>query len=97
MEGRKPDFSKVRVWGCLTYCTLRNEDDVPTRVSPTAVKAVHLGYDPLRHGWLVYIPSLNRITTSRDVHFDEHKFLRFDKQGRVVGDLERFVEDTPVA
>ena len=93
VEGKQPDFSKIRVWGCVCYCTLRNDDDKPTRVSPTGAKAVHLGCDPKRNGWICYIPSLNRITTCRDITFDEKHFLRFDKTGRVVDDTERFVED----
>ena len=96
MEGNKPDFSRVRVWGCLTYCTLRNDADIPTRVSPTGVKAIHLGADGKRNGWIVYIPSLNRITTIRDITFNEHKFLRFDSSGRIIEDTERFVDDGPI-
>ena len=89
----KPDFSSIRVWGCLCFCTIRNENDRDTRVSPTGVKAVHLGRDEHRRGWLVYIPSLNRITSTRDVTFDEQRFLRFDKDGTVVDDTSKFVED----
>ena len=81
LHGTKPDFSNVRVWGCLSYCTLRNEHDRDNRMSPTGVKAVHLGCDERRRGWVVYIPSLNRITSSRDIVFNEEKFLRFDKHG----------------
>ena len=87
----KPDFSFVRVWGCLAYCTILNEQDRATRVSPTAVKAVQLGRDDRRRGWLVYIPSLNRITSTRDVTFDERKFLRFDQHGNVADDSDTFV------
>ena len=93
LHGTKPDFSNVRVWGCLSYCTLRNEHDRDNRMSPTGVKAVHLGCDERRRGWVVYIPSLNRITSSRDIVFNEEKFLRFDKHGHVRDDTERFVED----
>ena len=93
VHGEKPDFSNMRVWGCLCYCTLRNESDRDSRVSHTGVKAVHLGRDEHRRGWLVFIPSLNRITTSRDITFDEDHFLRFDKRGNVVDDTEKFVDD----
>ena len=41
----------------------------------------------------MYIPSQNRITSSRDVVFNEERFLRFDKHGHVRDDTERFVED----
>ena len=96
VEGKKPDFSMARVWGCLSYCTLRNEDDIPTRVSPTGVKAVHLGRDPVRNGWIVYIPSLKRITTTRDVTFDENKFLRFKSDGTIAGDPGDGYDDYPL-
>ena len=91
--GTKPDFTYVRVWGCLTYCTLRNEKDVEDRASSTGVKAALLGRDERRRGWIVYIPSLNRITTSFDVNFVEDKFLRFDKTGKVMDDTSKFVDD----
>lgn len=93
LHGTKPDFSFVRVWGCVAYCTLRNEADRDSRVAPTGVKAVHLGRDYHRRGWLVYIPSLNRITTSRDITFDEQHFLRFDMHGKVADDTEKFLDD----
>ena len=89
----KPDFSYVRVWGCIAYCTILNEKDRETRVSPTAVKAVQLGRVERRRGWIVYIPSLNRITSTRDVTFDERKFLRFDQHGNVADDSDHFVDD----
>ena len=95
LTGQKPDFSNVRVWGCVAYCTVRNDYDIDTRVSPTGVRAVHLGRDPKRNGWIVYIPTLNRITSSRDISFDEEHFLRFDAKGNVVDDLSQFVEDAP--
>lgn len=92
----KPNFSYVRVCGCLAYCTvpILNDKDRNTHVSPTAVKAVQLVdlSDERRRGWLVYIPSLNRITTTRDVTFDERKILRFDQHGNVVDDSHTFVE-----
>ena len=91
--GTMPDFSHIRVWGCVAYCTLRNEADRENRVSPTGVKAACLGRDHHRRGWLVYIPSLNRITTSRDITFDEQRFLRFDQHGKVIDDTEKFIED----
>ena len=83
-DGMVPDFSKIRVFGCKCYVASRNKIgslDRPTRVSPTAMRAVHLGRDPARNGWIVYIPELRRITTSLDVTFDESTFLRVDARG----------------
>ena len=86
-DGLIPDFSKIRVFGCKCYVTSRNKigsPDRPTRVSPTAMRAVHLGRDPARNGWIVYIPELRRITTSMDVTFDETTFLRVDDRGGLI-------------
>ena len=81
-----PDFSKIRVFGCKCYVTMRDEiggPDRPTRVSPTGRRAVHLGRNPNRNGWRIYIPELKRITTSMDVVFHETQFLRVDEQGDI--------------
>ena len=40
---------------------LRNRE---SKRSPRAVPAVHLGGDPHRNGYLVYVPYLNRITSA---------------------------------
>jgi len=44
---------------------------------------VHLGLDPQRNGYLVYIPHLNRITTAFHLTFQERKFLNFTPHGIV--------------
>ena len=38
---------------------------------------MNLGCDPERNGYLLYIPTLNRITTGYHVSFQERKFLTF--------------------
>jgi len=50
-------------------------------VSPRALPAVHLGFDPVRNGYLVYIPHRNRITSAHHLVFQEHKFLHFTENG----------------
>ena len=44
---------------------------------------MHLGLDPHRNGYLVYIPHLNRITTAYHLTFQERKFLNFTPHGIV--------------
>ena len=75
LTGSKPDISKFRVWGCLTWY-LAPDHEIESKVSPRAWPAVHLGFDPLRNGYVVYIPHKNRITTGYHVTFQEHRFLK---------------------
>ena len=48
-----------------------------------ALPAVHLGIDPHRKGYVVYIPHLHRITTAYHLIFQERIFLEFTPQGIV--------------
>ena len=43
-----------------------------SKISPRAAEAIHLGFDPQRNGYLVYIPSLNRFTSAYHIKFHEH-------------------------
>ena len=75
LTSTKPDISKFRTWGCLTWY-LAPDHEHDSKVSPRAWPAVHLGFDPHRNGYLVYIPHKNRITTGYHVTFQEHRFLK---------------------
>ena len=75
LTGSKPDVSKFRAWGCLVWYLIPDHER-DSKVSPRAWPAVHLGFDPNRHGYLVYIPNKNRITTGIHVTFQEHRFLK---------------------
>ena len=75
LTGSKPDVSKFRVWGCLVWY-LVPDHEVDSKVSPRAWPAVHLGFDPHRNGYMVYIPHKHRITTGYHIAFQEHRFLK---------------------
>lgn len=78
--GTPPDVSKVRVWGCTCWYFLP-EHERTSKISPRAVPAIHLGIDPSRNGYLVYVPHLNAITSAYHLTFQERKFLRFTDEG----------------
>ena len=80
--GMPPDVSKFRVWGCTCYYFLP-EHERKSKLSPRAIPAVHLGIDPQRSGYIVYIPSLHRITSAYHLTFQERKFLEFTPEGVV--------------
>ena len=75
LTGSKPDVSRFRIWGCLTWY-LAPDHELDSKVSPRAWPAVHLGFDPHRNGYIVYIPHKNRITTGYHITFQEHRFLQ---------------------
>ena len=75
LTGNKPNVSKFRTWGCLAWY-LAPDHEHDSKISPRAWPAVHLGFDPHRNGYLVYIPHKNRITTGYHVTFQEHRFLK---------------------
>ena len=69
----KFDYSKLHVPGCLCYY-LVPERDRPSKLSPRAVHAIYLGLDPSRNGHRVWVPSMQRYTTSFHIIFNEHRF-----------------------
>ena len=75
LTGNKPDLSRFRIWGCLIHYLIPDHE-IESKISPRAWPAVHLGFDPLRNGYIVYIPHKNRITTGFHVIFQEHRFLK---------------------
>ena len=77
-----PDVSNIRVWGCACWYYLP-EHERDSKISPRALPAVHLGIDPQRRGYVVYVPHLNRITTAYHLIFQERKFLSFTPHGIV--------------
>ena len=77
-----PDVGNIRVWGCTCWYYLP-EHERESKLSPRAVPAVHLGGDPQRRGYLVYVPYLNRITSAYHLSFQERKFLKFADDGIV--------------
>jgi len=95
----KPDFSRKRVFGCKCYFHLSDYDYMRlgnSKVSPTAVEAICLGFDPKRNGYRVFIPSLNRITSAYKPKFRETQFLRFTQDGQRVPDVFDY-DDLPAS
>lgn len=73
----KPDVRRFRRWGCLAFYHLPPHER-RSKISPRAVQAVHLGIDPVRKGYLIYVPSLNVIRCAYHLVFNEDKFISVD-------------------
>ena len=74
----RPNVEKIRTWGCLAWYLLPDKD-IKSKISPRSVAAIHLGLDNQRNGWVIYIPSLNRITTAYHLRFQENRFINFEE------------------
>ena len=82
LYGMPSNVSNIRVWGCSCWYYIPDHER-ESKISPRALPAVHLGLDPQRRGYIVYIPHLNRITTAYHIVFQERKFLQFTPHGIV--------------
>ena len=60
--GKKPNLGRFRVFGCVTWYMLPDHER-SSKIGPRSVPAINLGCDPNRKGYILYIPSLNRITS----------------------------------
>jgi hypothetical protein len=68
----KPNLDYLRVWGCLAF--YRVPDPKRTKLGPTAIKSMFVGYDENSKAYRLLDLSSNVIVESRDVEFIENKF-----------------------
>ncbi|CAM9256040.1 unnamed protein product, partial [Heterosigma akashiwo] len=69
---KKPDVSKLRPFGCIGYCAFPNKSR--HKMKPKAIKAIMVGYDEIRKGYLILSMHTKRLIVSRDVTFAEAPF-----------------------
>ena len=70
-NGRKPNLSYIRVWGCLAF--YRVPDPKRTKLGPRAKKSVFVGYAENSKAYRLLDLESNVIMESRDVQFLENK------------------------
>nr|GMC49225.1 retrovirus-related Pol polyprotein from transposon TNT 1-94 [Ipomoea batatas] len=70
LMGRKPDYSHLRVFGCLTYVHNRKGDKFDERGKP----CIFVGYPNGQKGYRVYNPNDGTFSTTRDLSFIENIF-----------------------
>lgn len=68
----KPDYTLLRVFGCLCYPFLGDICD--DRLSPKSIPCIFVGYAPNHKGYLCYDPHSLKSYTSRHVTFHESTF-----------------------
>jgi hypothetical protein len=72
-NGRKPNLSYLKVWGCIAY--FRVPDPKRTKLGPRAIKSVFVGNAVNSKAYRLLDLSSNTIVESRDVELIKNKFI----------------------
>ncbi|KAE8225489.1 hypothetical protein CF326_g7860, partial [Tilletia indica] len=72
-EGRKLDLSHLRVWGCVAWIKVHDQQRSDGKLSDRGLRGMFIGYAEDRKAWMVLTPShpTKKLHYSRDVRFDE--------------------------
>jgi hypothetical protein len=65
-SGSTPDYTDLKIFGCLAYTHVNNG-----KLEPRAVKCIYLGYKPGVEGYKLWNPETRKIVISRSVTFDD--------------------------
>ena len=71
--GKKPDVSRFRIFGCVTYSHVSEEKR--TKLEPTAEKGIFVGYSETSKAYRIYILALRKTVLRRDVRFEEERVV----------------------
>ena len=72
MFNERPNYSKLKIFGCLCFPWLRPY--MPHKLSPRSVPCIFLGYSLTQSAYLCMDQTTNRVYVSRHVKFDETIF-----------------------
>ena len=89
LKGKQPDVSKFKTWGCTAWHHLHDHER-KNKISPVAVPSIHLGFDPQRNGYIIFLPHQNKISSTSSYHltFQESRFMKF-KDNEYLGHFRR--------
>ena len=92
LKGKQPDVSKFKTWGCTAWHHLHDHER-KNKFSPVAAPSIHLGFDPQRNGYIIYLPHQNKITSSYHLTFQESRFMKF--RDNEIRDIPRLTKNNP--
>ncbi|KAE8218105.1 hypothetical protein CF319_g7952 [Tilletia indica] len=72
-EGKEVDISHFRVWGCVAWIKVHDQQRTNGKLSDRGLRGMFIGYAEDRKAWMILTPShpTKKIHYSRDVRFDE--------------------------
>jgi len=91
--GKKPDLSKLRIFGCPVY--IHVPSNKRSKIDPSGRKNTFVGYSETSKGYRIYISEQRKIEVSIDVTFDEEAAFRKSRESHSYEDKEE-QEATPV-
>jgi transposase InsO family protein len=73
-NGIKPSVDELRVFGCVAHVHVPAERR-QSKLSDRSVRCIHVGYSTTTKAWRLYNPVTGKIIVSRDVTFEEGRFI----------------------
>ena len=70
---QKPSVSDLRILGCEAVALI--PDTLRSKLDPTSVFGWLVGYPEDTKGWRIWLPAERKVVISRDVKFNESKFI----------------------
>ena len=78
-HGKRPDLHLLRVFGCVAHLHIPEQSsDRINKLSARSVPCINVGYSLRSKGYLLYNPRTRRVHTSKDVTFEETRFISAD-------------------
>ena len=77
--GHRPDLHSLRVFGCVGHLHIPEQSgDRVNKLSARSVSCINVGYSLRSKAYLLYDPRTHRVHTSKDVTFEETRFIGAD-------------------
>lgn len=76
--GKKPEVSHLRIFRCVTYCHIPDEER--SKLDQIAKKGYVVGYSETSKAYKIYVPSSRKIVVRRDVKFMEDKAFKKSRE-----------------
>jgi hypothetical protein len=77
--GHRPELHSLRVFGCVAHLHIpAQSDDRINKLSARSVPCINVGYSLRSKAYLLYNPRSRRVHTSKDVTFEENRFIGAD-------------------
>ena len=78
-HGRRPDLHSLRVFGCVAHLHIpEKSSERINKLTARSIPCINVGYSLRSKAYLLYDPRTRRVHTSKDVTFEETRFIGAD-------------------